>query len=618
MNTTTTTIPERRSEAGASIIVAIFFAAAIGLMVSSFLLLTNSEYKMSTRALLSNSSLNLAEAGAEEALWALNNNDWSTWTEAGNYVSKKVSNFDLGSGRSGNFSVVVEDYATTPSVYVEGRVQTPTGIESYRQLKIELTGRSLFPNGMVAITQLTLGGNGGDTDGDGIEDSLDKDKDGDGIDDKDDNDDDGDGIPDDVEKDSDSDGFSDAADDDDDGNGINDDLETDSDGDGMMDFDDDDDDNDGIADSDDDDDDGNGIPDNDENDSDNDGCVDSMDKDDDNDGIDDEFDDDDDNDGDKDKDDDDDSGESGIQSGCAEAAASGGSSNMKLDSYDSSAGAYDSFLNRSDNISVASPSAAAGSVDISNAEVYGYVATGGGAPAMGSSAKVQGADTPPGTDVDPNRVASDFTSDFPDIPPPSLSSPSTSLPEPDESGVITIGTGALPGTPEEYHLESLELSDGNSLVIDGPIVLVIDGQLKTNDLTEIRVNSNASASAALYVGGETEIKGAGFVNDSLDPSKFVFYSTSTLTSNKIKIEGSADMHIAIYAPKSLLEIGGSSEYFGSIVGNIISMSGDNDFHYDEQLANFFSDSASTTYGMKTWRELVQNTDQVDFDSYLNP
>ena len=150
MKTTFASNQYGRPDAGAFIIVAIFFAAAIGLMISSFLMMTNSEYKMSARAMLSNSSLTLAEAGAEEAFWALNNDDWSSWTESGNYAFKRVSDFDLGSNKTGNFSVVVEDYLANPTILVEGRVQPTIGAESFRQLRIELSGRSLFANGMVS------------------------------------------------------------------------------------------------------------------------------------------------------------------------------------------------------------------------------------------------------------------------------------------------------------------------------------------------------------------------------------------------------------------------------------------------------------------------------------
>ena len=158
MKTSTLLVPGGRPDAGASIIVALFFATAIGLMVASFLGMAHTEYKLSTQAMLSNSSFSLAEGGADEAFWAINDDDWTTWRESGNVAVKKVSGLDLGSNRTGTFSVVVQNYTTDPVIFAEGRVKTPTGIESYRQLKIELSVSSLFSYGMVSKSFLEFSG----------------------------------------------------------------------------------------------------------------------------------------------------------------------------------------------------------------------------------------------------------------------------------------------------------------------------------------------------------------------------------------------------------------------------------------------------------------------------
>ena len=61
-----------------------------------------------------------------------------------------------------------------------------------------------------------------------------------------------------------------------------------------------------------------------------------------------------------------------------------------IDSYDSAAGGRDATTNRKDNGSIGTLSVEFENLDAGNAEVYGYVATGGGAPAFGPSAKVYG------------------------------------------------------------------------------------------------------------------------------------------------------------------------------------------------------------------------------------
>ena len=447
MKTTFASNQYGRPDAGAFIIVAIFFAAAIGLMISSFLMMTNSEYKMSARAMLSNSSLTLAEAGAEEAFWALNNDDWSSWTESGNYAFKRVSDFDLGSNKTGNFSVVVEDYLANPTILVEGRVQPTIGAESFRQLRIELSGRSLFANGMVSKNTLTL------------------------------------------------------------------------------------------------------------------------------------------------------------------------ASGVKLDSYDSSKGPYDPFLNRNDKISIASPSTTDGAINVKNAEIYGYVGTGGGVPTFGSGSMVYGVNTPPEILIDPDRVTNDFTADFPNMSPPILSSPYTSLPAA-VGGVITIGTTGTEWAPEQYDLSSLSLGGNDILLIDGPVILKIDNDLQTGGSSQIQISANGSA--ALFIGGNARFGGGGIINATQTPSSFAIYSTSTDPASTIDITGNADLYAAVYAPNSAIDLGGSMSFHGSMIGNSIIMSGSGDFHYDEQLASFFVPTSSPTYQMKSWRELVLSSEKIDFEAFLGP
>ena len=417
----------------------------MGLMVASFLRLAYTGYKMSTYGLLSNSALNLAEAGADDAFWALNADDWTGWAVSGIYAVKRSSTFDLGSNKTGIYSTVVENYTTSPTVYIEGRVNTPAGDESSKQLKLELTRRSLFANGMVSKNSLLL------------------------------------------------------------------------------------------------------------------------------------------------------------------------ASGVKLDSYDSSKGPYDAFLNRTDNMSVASPSTADGAIDVKNAESYGYVGTGGGTATFGTGSKVYGVDTPPEILIDPDRVTSDFNADFPDIDPPAMSSPATSLPAA-VGNTITIGTSGTASSPEEYHLSSLSLGSNDILLIEGPVVLKVDNDIQTTGSSEIQISS--AGSAAIFVNGNASFGGGGIINSTQAPSSFVIYSTSTDTSSEIKLTGNASLYASIYAPNSTIDLGGSMEAFGSLIGNSIEMSGSGDFHYDEQLASFFDLYTSPAYQMDTWRELVLSSEKIDFDNYF--
>ena len=116
---------------------------------------------MADNSFIFNALIHLAEEGAEEATWALINDnvDWTGWTE---YVlgskAKKITR-DLGNGKIGTISVVVEDFSgSTPTIFIEAQAQLPSGRIVSKQLMIELSGRSLFAAGMISKDSLSFGG----------------------------------------------------------------------------------------------------------------------------------------------------------------------------------------------------------------------------------------------------------------------------------------------------------------------------------------------------------------------------------------------------------------------------------------------------------------------------
>ena len=74
---------------------------------------------------------------------------------------------------------------------------------------------------------------------------------------------------------------------------------------------------------------------------------------------------------------------------------------VSVDAYDSTLGDWNSTLNRLDEGTIASLSIDNGALDVGNGDVWGYVATGGGAPDVGASGSIMGADTPAGVTEDP-------------------------------------------------------------------------------------------------------------------------------------------------------------------------------------------------------------------------
>ncbi len=285
--------------------------------------------------------------------------------------------------------------------------------------------------------------------------------------------------------------------------------------------------------------------------------------------------------------------------------------NATVDSYDSSVGEYDSFFNRNDNGSIASLSVVVDAVDVANADIYGYVATGGSDPGIGPNGKIYGEDTPEEVDVDLNRITTDFYAEFKNIDAPALVSPDTAL---EISGTHTIGDQSG-FTEEHYHLDSLDINSNETLIIDGPVVIVIDDFVDIDG--DIQITEYGSVT--FYVEGDFDIGGNGTVNNTNSPTSFVLYGTNdTPGGQEINLHGNGAMRGAVYAPNADLSLSGggnSGEFLGAAVANEISINGNYDFHYDEQLENFLGSDPS--YKMTSWRELIDSADRVPFDDIDN-
>lgn len=278
---------------------------------------------------------------------------------------------------------------------------------------------------------------------------------------------------------------------------------------------------------------------------------------------------------------------------------------IDIDSYNSNDGAYDVNFNRNDNGTVGSLAVTFGAVAIGNADIWGYVVTGGGNPDIGPNGTVLGKDSPSGTKVDWDRIAKDFYADFEDItaPTPGFGALNT-LPQ---TGTIGIPTAT---TPNYYNIGSYSNSNLDTLVIDGPVVIISSGDVSTKG--EIQVTNNGSVE--WYVAGNMDIGGNGIVNMTDVPSKMVIFGTDTTAGSKnITLSGNGALSGAIYAPNANLELKGSGsggEFFGAAVANNITMTGNFNFHYDEALDAY---SLQKGYKIKRWRELVDSDERVPLD-----
>ena len=164
-----------RSTRGSVLIVAMLMAAIIGISLVSFIKLSDNSLKQAHRTFYSNSAMNLAEVGLEEAIsrfnqidnvatpadawpspWTLNNTAYnsssSPYTPC---ATNNFTSFSVGPNTTGSVKVWVHYYngqaGATPKIVAKSTITQPDGSPPIsRYIEVTLRKRSLFSNGLVA------------------------------------------------------------------------------------------------------------------------------------------------------------------------------------------------------------------------------------------------------------------------------------------------------------------------------------------------------------------------------------------------------------------------------------------------------------------------------------
>lgn len=278
--------------------------------------------------------------------------------------------------------------------------------------------------------------------------------------------------------------------------------------------------------------------------------------------------------------------------------------NVFVDSYNSNDGPYEPLINQNDRGTVGSVSVKVDAGDIQNAEIYGYVATGGSAPQVGSKGRIYGKDTPSGTKIDETRVSRDFYAEFESITNPfDMSSASTSI-----NPNSTIGSPGA-SSPEIYKVHDLDVGSSDVLTIDGPVVIEVDDDFEVKG--EVKITDNGKVQ--FYVKDDISVGGNGLVNEN-EPSRLAIFGMNTNPGEQdIKLHGNGALSAAVYAPYADLDLkGGGSKgvFFGAAVADEITMNGNYEFHYDEALDDF---NTKRQFKIIHWEEIIAASDRADFE-----
>ncbi len=274
--------------------------------------------------------------------------------------------------------------------------------------------------------------------------------------------------------------------------------------------------------------------------------------------------------------------------------------NTFVDSYNSEAGLYDYDTNRNDQAILATTSV--DSINVGNAHILGYVATGGGLPSVGMSGTILGFDSPEGISIDLNRITTDFSSSFPPVAPPNTYH--------GELGVIDRDISLpLEGHVAEnahfvYQADSINIRN-NTITIDSDVVLHVTGDVSIGGNSG-SIHIMAGANAILYVDGDMDVGGRGTDNQNNRPSELLIYGSSN-ADQSFALAGQSDWLAAIYAPNANVELkrtGNDGKFHGAVVADSIAIQGGYHFHYDESLAAFTPaySPAPGTYRPGQWDE----------------
>ena len=140
----------------------LILAAVTAVVTANLLFRAVQEAKLASRSLLQTVALNLAEAGIEEGLFALNTsgytsaNGWSVPGDGASSFVKTITGIDLVQA-TGSIRVRIDaTYGTSPVVIAAGVIDIPKQPRIIKQVRIGTARRRPWSNGMVAKNEVSF------------------------------------------------------------------------------------------------------------------------------------------------------------------------------------------------------------------------------------------------------------------------------------------------------------------------------------------------------------------------------------------------------------------------------------------------------------------------------
>ena len=162
---------------GSALLATLCFAGVLSLAVAGYLAVCYRSLVVSNREINSSHSIELAEIGMDEALWALNNGFDASWVFAAGNATKTLTDpefpshppypdpssvpFTYDNGAKGSVLVKVESYlSANPVITVSGSMTLADGSIITRRLRSNAKPAQLFTNAIGAIDSVTFAAGG--------------------------------------------------------------------------------------------------------------------------------------------------------------------------------------------------------------------------------------------------------------------------------------------------------------------------------------------------------------------------------------------------------------------------------------------------------------------------
>lgn len=264
--------------------------------------------------------------------------------------------------------------------------------------------------------------------------------------------------------------------------------------------------------------------------------------------------------------------------------------NVTFDSYDSRNGPYGGG-NVNSEITIATISVEVDAIDIGNADVFGFVATGKNMPDVGPRGSITDYANP--GKVDNSRITLDFYAEFPEVEAPVLGPlAAPSLPT---SGTILGG---------DYRVNSWSLSGGDTVTIAGDTRIVISGDIDVSGNASIIIEPGARLE--IYSDDDINIAGNGIINKSGKPEQLLIFGTDQGNGDDdFRISGNGNLYAAVYAPSANVTLNGggtSGHVYGAVTAYDADLVGQAHFSYDEALEEY--NLGQGGYVIDEWVELA--------------